>query len=106
MRLARGSLKGGPGAGARTEVSERESRGTVLFPQPGRCEEQPVGKQIDIEYLAAIVRLIRLQEIQKKRGKASSLQVASDELVAGTQSSAAAAMGKGDHALGPVGQSQ
>jgi hypothetical protein len=65
--------------------------------QPVRCELEPPGQQIDIEYFFPILGLFFGQQINQQRPQAGLNQALGHKLVARTEPAAAAAVGKQHH---------
>ena len=84
------------GAGPGTEVTQPEVAGVGISAQPTRHGNETFREQLDVEYVSSILGLVLPQQVDEQRRQAGVFQHVGDELVAGTEPAAVAAMGKGD----------
>src|SRR5581483_12320730 len=85
-----------PGAGPK--VSKRPAFAFGCASKPSGGIRQAMRQEIDVEDIVAVRSLIFGQQIEKQGTNALFLQGLGDELIAGSQAAAPAAMSKQDHA--------
>ena len=106
LRVPRGGLESCAGSCAGAEIAYWQVAGLRVLAEPGPGQKKTVGEEVDVEHFEPIIRLVRCEEIHQQGCERSLFQVTGDELVPRAEASAAAAMGKGDDAPGPLRESE
>ena len=95
-RLVRCRDEGRRRAGARPEQSDRKPLEIVVRRDPAKRGAQPFGKQWNIEDRAAIIGLVRFEEVEQQRAQALGAERVRDGDVARAVATAPAAVGEYD----------
>src|SRR5579885_3448408 len=97
-RVLRRGYERSRSAGAGTKVSKRPALAFGCASKPSGGIREAMRQEVDVEDVVAVGSLVFGQQIEKQGTNALFLQGLGDELIAGTQAAAPAAMSKQDHA--------